>query len=300
MSDFHQSVLLEESIHGLDIKPDGIYVDATYGGGGHAKEILKQLKTGRLIAFDQDEEAIKNKIDDKRLVLLHNNFRYLKRFLKYYQIKSVNGIIADLGVSSHQFDQQERGFSTRFDAVPDMRMDQRKQIKAVDILNTYELKELTDLFRQYGEIENSYKLAQVIVEQRKKSNINTISEFRKTIESCVPKGKENKYLAKVFQALRIEINEELDALKEFLIQAGEVLVNEGTLVIISYHSLEDRLVKNYIKTGNFEGRIEKDFFGNVIAPLQQIHRKVIIPAEDEIATNNRARSAKLRIARKVI
>ena len=299
MVKFHNPVLLNESIEGLNIQEEGIYVDATYGGGGHSTEILKRLKTGRLIAFDQDEDAVKNKIEDKRLVLLHNNFRYLKRFLRYQDALPVDGILADLGVSSHQFYQAERGFSTRFDGLPDMRMDKRKEFSAMQIINDYEEEKLSGIFNQYGEIYNHKKLASIIVESRKKENIKTIDKLKNIIVPCIPKGKENKYLAKVFQALRIEVNEELDALKELLTQSAEVLKQGGRLVVISYHSLEDRLVKNFIKTGNFEGIVNKDFFGNTIAPFEQVNRKVIVPNENEISINSRARSAKLRIAKKI-
>jgi len=299
MIDFHQTVLLNESIDALNIQPDGIYVDATFGGGGHSKEILKRLKTGRLIAFDQDEDALKNEINDDRMILLQNNFRYLKKFLRYYDALPVNGIIADLGVSSYQFENAERGFSIRYDAFPDMRMDRRKKLTAAEILNTWEEKQLSDIFYQYGEIENSRRLAQTIVEKRKNETISSLDQFKNLISKCTPRGKENKYLAKVFQALRIEINEELEALKDLLLQANEVLCKNGRLVIISYHSLEDRLVKNFMRSGNFDGTIEKDFFGNVLAPLQPLQTKAIIPDENEIEKNNRARSAKMRIAQKL-
>jgi len=299
MIDFHQTVLLNESIEALNIQPDGIYVDATFGGGGHSKEILKRLKTGRLIAFDQDEDALKNEINDDRMILLQNNFRYLKKFLRYYDALPVNGIIADLGVSSHQFEDAERGFSIRYDALPDMRMDRRKKLTAAEILNTWDEKQLSDIFYQYGEIENSRRLAQTIVEKRNNETISSLDQFKNLISKCTPRGKENKYLAKVFQALRIEINEELEALKDLLLQANEVLSKNGRVVIISYHSLEDRLVKNFMRSGNFDGTIEKDFFGNVLAPLQPLQTKAIIPNENEIEKNNRARSAKMRIAQKL-
>lgn len=296
---YHSPALLKESVDGLNIKPGGVYVDVTYGGGGHSQEILKRLKGGRLIAFDQDEDAWENKIDDERLTLLNSNFRYLKNFLKFHQAMPVDGIIADLGVSSHQFDVAERGFSTRFDAPLDMRMNRNQKQTAASILNEYTVQQLSAMFRQYGELSNSNLLANKIAAFRKGKQIITSSDLKESISGLIDKRNEDKYLAKVFQALRIETNSELDALKEFLMQSLAVLKKSGRLVVISYHSLEDRLVKNFMRAGNFEGIAEKDFYGNTNAPFDLICRKPIIPDDNEILKNKRARSAKLRIAEKI-
>jgi len=296
---YHSPALLKESVDGLNIKPGGVYVDVTYGGGGHAQEILKRLKGGRLIAFDQDEDAWENKIDDDRLTLVNSNFRYLKYFLKFHRAIPVDGIIADLGVSSHQFDVAERGFSTRFDAPLDMRMNRNQKQTAAGILNEYTVQQLSVMFRQYGELSNSNLLANKIAAYRKGKQIITSSDLKESISGLIDKRNEDKYLAKVFQALRIETNNELDALKEFLMQSLAVLKKSGRLVVISYHSLEDRLVKNFMRAGNFEGIVEKDFYGNTNAPFELICRKPIIPEESEILKNKRARSAKLRIAQKI-
>jgi 16S rRNA (cytosine1402-N4)-methyltransferase len=295
---FHKSVLLDESIKSLVIKPDGIYVDATYGGAGHSLAILKELKGGKLFAFDQDEDALKNKIDDDRLILIHNNFRYLRNFLKLYKSIPVDGILADLGISSYQIDQPERGFSTRFEGELDMRMNRDKKTSAKEIVNHYPEEKLAALFREFGELRNSTKIARLIITARKAHPVDTTMELKVVLMPVAARGKENKFFAQVFQALRIEVNQELDALKEFLIQATDVLKQGGRLVVISYHSLEDKLVKNYFRTGNFEGILKKDFYGNPVVPLTVINRKPIVPDGKEVSMNVRARSARLRIAEK--
>lgn len=296
---YHNPVLLNECIDGLNINPKGIYVDVTFGGGGHSREILKKLTTGKLYAFDQDDAAIKNKIEDSRLVFIKQNFRYLKNFLKMHNVSSIDGLLADLGVSSHQFDEADRGFSTRFEARLDMRMDQNSKQTAADILNNYSEEELKRIFKLYGEVENAGRLAYVIFHARKEKQIITVNEFKIAIEKCVRRGRENQYYAQVFQALRIEVNKELDVLHELLTQSLELLKHKGRLVVISYHSLEDRLVKNFMRSGKFEGEVEKDFFGNKLTPFQLITRKPIVPTDRENADNTRARSAKLRIAEKI-
>jgi 16S rRNA (cytosine1402-N4)-methyltransferase len=298
MTNYHNPVLLNDCIEGLNINPDGVYVDVTFGGGGHSREIMKHLRNGRLIAFDQDPDAAANAIDDPRFTLVAQNFRYMKNFLKLHKALPVDGILADLGVSSHQFDVPERGFSTRFEAELDMRMDTSGKLTAAGVLNTYSERELSQLFRNYGEVENAGKLAYLIAGKRRESRIQTVSELKEALKTCMPRGKENQYLAQVFQALRIEVNNELEVLKEFLMQSNEVLKAGGRLVVISYHSLEDRLVKNFISKGKFEGEIEKDFYGNIIRPMEAVNRKIIVPGQDELQMNNRARSAKLRIAEK--
>ncbi|HOY31536.1 MAG TPA: 16S rRNA (cytosine(1402)-N(4))-methyltransferase RsmH [Bacteroidales bacterium] len=295
---YHRPALLKESVDGLNIRPDGIYVDATYGGGGHSEEILKRLKGGRLIAFDQDEDVRANITDDKRLLLLNNNFRYLKNFLKYHQALPVDGIIADLGVSSHQFDVAERGFSTRYDAALDMRMNRNQKPTAAQILNDYSRQQLSDVFRQYGELSNSSLLADKIIGYRKSKKIISGSDLKEAIAGLIDRRNEDKFLAKVFQALRIETNDELGALKDFLVQSLMVLKKSGRLVVISYHSLEDRMVKNFMRAGNFEGIPEKDFFGNTNVPFELITRKPVTPDDKEISENSRVRSAKMRIAEK--
>ena len=296
---YHKAVLLKESIEGLEINSDGTYVDITFGGGEHSKEILKKLNNGRLIAFDQDKDALQNLIDDKRFTFVEQNFIFLKNFLKLNNAIPVDGILADLGVSSHQIDTSERGFSIRFNAELDTRMDKSKDLTAKEIINNYSEEQLKDIFYSYGEINNGARLANTIVEKRKIENIKTIKQFKEAISSCVPNDKENKYLAKVFQALRIEVNDELNVLKEMLNQTVDVMKKGGRLVVISYHSLEDRLVKNFLKSGNFDGIIEKDFYGNPKVPYKLINRKVIVPNEKEIMNNSRSRSAKLRIAEKI-
>lgn len=296
---YHEPVLLKECIDGLNINPEGIYVDVTYGGGGHSKEILKHLTTGKLYAFDQDEDAVKNKVADDRLVLIKQNFRYLKNFLKMYNALPVDGLLADLGVSSHQFDEAERGFSTRFDASLDMRMDRNTKLTASDILNTYSEEELKRVFKLYGEVDNAGKLAYFIFQSRKEKAIMTVKDLKAAMERCVKRGRENQYYAQVFQALRIEVNKELDVLEELLMQCVEVIKPGGRLVVISYHSLEDRLVKNVIRSGKLEGEIDKDFYGNPLTPFKAITRKPIVPGDEENEKNSRARSAKLRIAEKL-
>jgi len=297
MTDYHQPVMLQECIEALNIKPDGIYVDVTFGGGGHSREILKHLgPQGRLLAFDQDADAQKNLPNDDRLTFIDQNFRYLKNNCRLQGAISADGILADLGVSSHQFDQPERGFSIRFDADLDMRMDQGGSLTARDVVNSYTEEQLHRIFGIYGEIKNAKTLARTLVTVRLNKSIQTVADLKNAIGSLIPKGKENKYLAQVFQALRIEVNQELEALKEFLEQSVDVLKSEGRLVVMSYHSLEDRLVKNFIAKGKFHGEVEKDFFGNQIKPLESLTRKAITASEKEVKGNNRARSAKLRIA----
>jgi 16S rRNA (cytosine1402-N4)-methyltransferase len=299
MNNYHEPVLLRQSIEGLDIHPNGMYVDVTFGSGGHSRAILEKLgPNGQLIAFDQDEDALQNTIKDKRFTLTQANFKNLKKFLKLYQIEKVDGILADLGVSSHQFDDETRGFSIRWDGLLDMRMDKRKPLKATDILSDYEPNELLRIFRQYGEVENAKKLTMTIVKMREQVKITYSKQFIEIIKDCIPKQKENKYLAQVYQALRIEVNEELLALQNLLQQSMEVLTANGRLVVISYHSLEDRMVKHFMRSGNFENRIDKDFFGNLLTPFHLISRKAIVPDEEELTKNPRSRSAKLRIAEK--
>jgi 16S rRNA (cytosine1402-N4)-methyltransferase len=296
---FHNSVLLHECIEGLAIKPDGIYVDATFGGGGHSAEILRVLKGGKVLAFDQDEDAMKNKIGDDRLIMINNNFRYLRNFLKLYKALPVDGILADLGISSYQIDSPDRGFSTRFDGALDMRMNQARKLSAREVVNGYDEEKLSALLYQYGEIKNAAKIAKLIATARKLKQIQTTAELKEVLMPAAERGKENKFFARVFQALRIEVNQELDALKEFLIQACEVLRQNGRLVVISYHSLEDKLVKNYLRSGNFYGLIEKDFYGNPLVGMRLINKRPIVPGDEEIRLNSRARSARLRIAEKI-
>ncbi len=300
MSTYHTPVLLQESIDGLNIKPNGIYVDVTFGGGGHSKEIISKLTTGKLVAFDQDKAAIDNLIDDKRFLFVRSNYRYIKNFLRYHKIEKVDGILADLGVSSYHFNEISRGFSFRADADIDMRMNQDAKISATDILNSYEKNDLKKIFKEYGEIKNAHILTKKIIEYRKNNKFKRINEFLGAIESCTPKRLENKYFAKVFQALRIEVNQEIDSLKDFLESTTNLLYPKGRLVVISYHSLEDRLVKNFTRTGNFEGKVEKDIYGNFESPFTLINKKVIVPNEKELKINTRSRSAKLRIAERII
>jgi 16S rRNA (cytosine1402-N4)-methyltransferase len=289
--------MLKECIDGLNIRPDGTYVDVTFGGGGHSREIMKHLgKNGRLLAFDQDADAQQNVIDDDRFEFIDQNFRYLKNFCRLHNAIPLNGILADLGVSSFQFDQAERGFSIRFDAELDMRMNQADKLTAKEVVNTYSEADLHRIFGIYGEIQNAKSLAKTIVTARLNASITTVADLKNAISNLIPRGKENKYLAQVFQALRIEVNQELEALKDFLIQSAEVLVSGGRLVVMSYHSLEDRLVKNFIAKGKFSGEVEKDFYGNDQKPFDAVSRGAITASEEEIKNNNRARSAKLRIA----
>jgi 16S rRNA (cytosine1402-N4)-methyltransferase len=296
---YHVPVMLKDSVDGMDIHPDGIYVDVTFGGGGHSGEILSRLGAkGKLLSFDQDEDVERNKINDNRFIFVRSNFRYLSNFLRYYNVGRVDAILADLGVSSHHFDDSRRGFSFRFDGALDMRMNRRAGVTAADIVNNYEEEQLAHIFYLYGELKNSRKLASIIVRERAKNNISTIEEFLTVIKSLFGKEREKKELAKVFQALRIEVNQEMEALKEMLISATEALKPGGRLVVITYHSLEDRMVKNLMKTGNIEGKQEPDFFGNLHTPFRLINNKVIIPTPEEIERNPRSRSAKLRIAEK--
>lgn len=297
---YHQPVLLQESVDALAIKPQGIYVDVTFGGGGHSAHILQQLQGGHLYAFDQDTDAEEQaeKLASGSFTFVKSNFRYLKKYLRLYGVRQVDGILADLGVSSHQFNTAERGFSTRFDGPLDMRMDKESPLSAKQLVNEYSEEQLHRIFGLYGEVKNAKTLAREVVYARNVRTIETIADFKEAIAGCTPKGKENKYLAQVFQALRIEVNDELKALEEMLEQAAEVLKPGGRLSVISYHSLEDRLVKNFIAKGKFFGEVEKDFFGNEIKPLDSVIRKPIVPGAQELQENNRSRSAKLRIAEK--
>ncbi len=297
--EYHNPVLLKETVDGLAIKPDGVYVDVTFGGGGHSKEILKKLgPTGKLFAFDQDQDALENAIDDDRFTLINENFRFIKRFLRFYGIRKVDGILGDFGVSSHQFDVAERGFSTRFEADLDMRMNQSGAISAYNVINEYEESGLRTMFLEYGELRNAPKLARTIVGARKTDLIKTSAQLKAILKPFLPKHKEHKILAQIYQAIRIEVNQEIEALKEFLMQTEELLDVGGRISLISYHSLEDRLVKRFIRNGMFEGEPEKDVFGNVSVPFKKVGG-LIIPAEEEIKENNRARSAKLRIAERI-
>ena len=296
--EYHNPVLLKETVKGLNIKADGIYVDVTFGGGGHSREILKFLgPNGRLIAFDQDKDALLNTIDDTRFLLINENFRHIKRFLRFHGIKSVDGILADFGVSSHQFDEADRGFSIRFDAQLDMRMNQQDVLSAHSLVNTYEEEDLKRVFWQYGELRTAPALARTIVEARQHKSIETTFELKSVLKKHLPNGRENKILAQIYQAIRIEVNQEIEVLKEFLLQTPELLNEGGRLSVISYHSLEDRLVKRFIRNGLFEGEPERDVFGNFEVPLKK-SGGLIVPNAEEIKLNNRARSAKLRIAEK--
>jgi 16S rRNA (cytosine1402-N4)-methyltransferase len=299
MMDYHQPVLLYESIEGLNIKPDGVYVDATFGGGGHSKEILKRLTRGKLLAFDQDKDAESNLPDDERLIFVRHNFRFLKNFLRYHGIDTIDGLIADLGVSSHHFDSPQRGFSFRFNANLDMRMNTQSAFSAKELINTYSIDDLTRIFREYGELKNARKLAVAIDNARKKNLLSETREFIECIADCLPRHNEHQYLAKVFQSIRIEVNREIEYLKSLLLQATSFLQSKGRIVVISYHSLEDRLVKNFFRTGNFDGKEEKDLYGIIYRPLEPVNRKVIVPSQEEIEKNGRARSARLRVAEKI-
>lgn len=296
---YHQPVMLAETIEGLAIKPGGIYVDVTYGGGGHSAEILNKIEDGRLIAFDQDSDAIANKINDNRLTLINHNFRYLKNFLKYHDAVQVDGILADLGVSSHQFDVADRGFSLRFPGKLDLRMNRNQGKTAQIVLNEYPFDDLVRIFREYGEVNNARAVSSAIVKARENKPLVRFEDLQAVLAPFAPVAKDIKFFAKILQALRIEINEELEALKEFLIQAAEVLKPGGRLVVMSYHSLEDRLVKNFIRSGNFEGTVDKDFYGNIKTTFKAINRKPLTPTEKELEMNSRSRSAKLRIAEKL-
>ena len=297
--EYHNPVLLKETVGGLDIKQDGVYVDATFGGGGHSREILASLgSNGRLIAFDQDKDTLLNLIDDHRFLLINENFRFMQRFLRFHGVKAVDGILADFGVSSHQFDEPERGFSIRFDAMLDMRMNQQDVLSAHSLVNTYEEEALRQVFWQYGELRTAPVLAKTIIQARQIAPIDTTFDLKTVLKKYLPQGRENKILAQIYQAIRIEVNQEIEVLKAFLLQTPSLLKTDGRLSIISYHSLEDRLVKRFIRNGLFEGEPEKDVFGNFEVPLKKVGG-LIVPTSAEIKSNNRARSAKLRIAKKV-
>lgn len=294
---YHVPVLLQESVDGLDIKPDGIYVDVTFGGGGHSREILNRLgKKGHLYSFDQDEDAENNILNDNRFTFVRSNFRYLRNWMRYYGVDQIDGLLADLGVSSHHFDDETRGFSFRFDAPLDMRMNKRSGMTAAEILNNYDEDQLADIFYIYGELKNARKIATAIIKARSVKAIETTADLLQATESLFQREREKKEIAKLFQALRIEVNHEMDALKEMLSGAQAVLREGGRLSVITYHSLEDRIVKNIMKAGNAEGKVSQDFFGRIEAPFRQISNKVIIPDEEEQLRNPRSRSAKLRIA----
>ncbi len=297
--EYHNAVLLKETVDGLDVRPDGVYVDVTFGGGGHSREILSRLgENGKLYAFDQDKDALANAIEDDRFVLINENFRYIKRFLRFYGVKEVDGVLADFGVSSHQFDVAERGFSTRFEAKLDMRMNQDSKLSAFEVINEYEEEQLRTVLFQYGELRQAPAMARVIVSERKHTPIETSERLKMVLKQFLNHRKENKVLAQIYQAIRIEVNQEIEVLKELLMQMPEILKVGGRLSFISYHSLEDRLVKRFIRNGLFEGEPERDVFGNFEVPLKKVNG-LIVPSEEEIKMNNRARSAKLRIAEKI-
>jgi 16S rRNA (cytosine1402-N4)-methyltransferase len=296
--EYHIPVMLNECIEGLNIKPDGVYIDLTFGGGGHSREILKHLsEEGSLFAFDQDSDAVKNAIDDDRFTLIEDNFCNLTNQLKLYRITQVDGILADLGISSHQIDCAERGFSTRYDADLDLRMNRKQVLTATDVVNTYTYEQLKKIFATYGELSNAHQIAKKI-ESSQIEGIKTTNQLKDVLQSLAPRGKENKFFAQVFQALRIEVNGEIDVLQKMLEQTAPLLSKDGRLVVMSYHSLEDRLVKNYMKAGNCDGNVEKDFFGNVLNDLELVNRKPITASDEELIANPRSRSAKLRIAKK--
>lgn len=297
--EYHNPVLLKETVDGLNIREDGVYVDVTFGGGGHSREMLNRLgPEGRLYAFDQDVDALENKIEDERFTLINENFRFIKRFLRFYGVRKVDGILGDFGVSSHQFDVAERGFSTRFESKLDMRMDQKSNLSAYQVINDYEEKQLRAVLYNYGELRNAPKIARTIISERKEKPIETSEHLKEVLKPFLPAAKEHKILAQIYQAIRIEVNQEIEALKEFLLQTEELLNDGGRLSLISYHSLEDRLVKRFIRSGLFEGEPEKDFYGNISVPFKKVG-KLIVPSSAEVKKNNRARSAKLRIAEKL-
>ena len=300
MTTYHIPALLHDSVSGLNVRSNGVYVDVTFGGGGHSKEILSRLGSdGKLIAFDQDTDAIKNTIDDPRFVFVRSNFRFLKNFLRFHGIEEVDGVLADLGVSFHHFDTSERGFSFRFEGVLDMRMNRNAMKTAADVLNSYSEEKLSDIFFRFGELKNARRIATAVVAHRQTSKIENVEDLLKILDPFARKDKEKKILAQAFQALRIEVNAEMEVLTDMLTQALQVLKSGGRLSVISYHSLEDRLVKNFFKTGNFEGKLIKDFLGNVETPFEVVNRKVIVPTEEEMRENPRSRSAKLRVAEKI-
>ena len=297
---YHVPVLLNESIDGLAIKPDGIYVDVTFGGGGHSKEILRRLgEKGHLYSFDQDPDAEKNIVDDDRFTFVRSNFRYLKNWMRYYDVDHIDGLLADLGVSSHHFDDETRGFSFRFDAPLDMRMNKRAGTTAAEILNSYDEEQLADIFYIYGELKNARKIAATIAKTRNEKKIETTGDLMNATERLFQREREKKEMAKMFQALRLEVNHEMDALKEMLNGAKDMLCEGGRLSVITYHSLEDRIVKNMMKAGNVEGKIKQDFFGRIEAPFRLVNNKVIVPSDEEQQQNPRSRSAKLRVAEKI-
>ena len=297
--EYHNAVLLTEAVDGLNIKPEGTYVDVTFGGGGHSREILKRLgPNGKLFAFDQDKDALLNTIDDDRFTLINENFRFIKRFLRFYGVKEVDGVLADFGVSSHQFDVAERGFSTRFEADLDMRMNQDSQLSAYHVINKYEEEQIKEVFLQYGELRQAPAMAKVIIEERSKKEIKSSEHLKEVLKKFVKHKNEHKVLAQIYQAIRIEVNQEIEALKDLLTQTPEILKKGGRLSFISYHSLEDRLVKRFIRNGMFEGEPERDVFGNFEVPLRKVNG-LIVPSKEEIKQNNRARSAKLRVAEKI-
>jgi len=299
MSKYHDPVLLAECIEGLNINPNGTYVDVTFGGGGHSRSIVSKITNGHLYAFDQDQDALDNTLDDDKFTLINANFRYLKSSLRMHGVKKIDGLLADLGVSSHQFDIPDRGFSTRFEADLDMRMDQSANLNAFKVLNEYTQEELRTILKFYGELKRPGTVARIICEGRLDSPISTVSELKQLLKPLIPSMLENKFFAQVFQAIRIEVNDELNVLKEMLTQANDILAPGGRLVVISYHSLEDRLVKNLIQKGNFEGNLEQDFYGNKLLSFKKISRKPILPSVEEVKKNNRARSAKLRVSEKL-
>lgn len=299
MNKYHDGVMIPECLEGMNIEPSGTYVDVTFGGGGHSRAILEQLDNGKLFAFDQDEDAAANILEDGRFTLIRQNFRYATNYLRFYNILPVDALLADLGVSSHQFDADTRGFSIRFDGPLDMRMNQSDDLNAEKVINEYDEEALTRIFRHYGELKSPGKIAGTIVRKREDGHIKTTEALKAALMEVAPKGKDFKFFAKIFQAIRIEVNQELEALRQLLEQCGDLIKKKGRIAFITYHSLEDRMVKNYIRSGNVEGQIEKDFYGNVLRPFKAVNRKPIVPSEEEINRNNRARSAKLRVAERI-